>query len=141
MTAGRYLSIDYGGRRVGVAISDPTGLIARPLATLTVTSDSDAIAQVSVLVREHEPAGVVVGLPISMSGNRSELTHKVEAFARKLKAAVTVPIYFEDERLSSYQAEQVLHAHGKRIKGNKDKIDRMAAAIILQSFLDRRGGG
>jgi len=141
MTTHRYLGIDYGSRRVGVAVSDPTGLIARPLTTLTVTGDNDAINRLTELVREHEPVGVVVGLPISMSGNRSAATEMVEKFVQKLRAAIAVPVFLEDERLSSYEAEQVLHAHGKRIKGNKEKIDRMAAAIILQSFLDRQSGG
>lgn len=140
MTDQRYLGVDYGKRRIGVAISDPTGLIARPLTTLTVTGDNDAVTQLATLVSEHDPAGVVVGLPISMSGNRSASTGAVEGFVQKLKTAITVAVYLEDERLSSHQAEEILHAHGKRIKGNKEKIDRMAAAIILQSFLDRPHG-
>jgi putative Holliday junction resolvase len=135
----RLLGIDYGRKRVGVALSDPTGQIARPLETLTVTSNADAVRRIIILVAEHEVTAVVVGLPLSMSGNESESTTATRQFARMLGEATALPIYFEDERLSSHQALEVLHAHGKKIKGNKDKLDRMSAAIILQSFLDRRG--
>lgn len=133
----RYIGIDYGKRRVGVAVSDPTGTIARPLETITIGSTGEAVARIAELVAAEEAVGIVVGLPLNLSGDASELSEDVRRFADKLGAAVSVPIYFEDERLSSRQAEQVLHNHGKKIKGNKGKIDRIAAAVILQTFLDR----
>ncbi|MEZ5357536.1 MAG: Holliday junction resolvase RuvX [Candidatus Zixiibacteriota bacterium] len=136
----RYLAVDYGDRRVGIAVSDPTGMIARPLETLKVSSPAEAISGLIELIREYEPAAIVLGRPLSMSGRESELSQKVDEFARALRAAVDIEIIYEDERLSSTQAEQILHAHGKKIKGNKDKIDRMAAAIFLQTFLDRKFG-
>lgn len=136
----RYLAVDYGARRVGIAVSDPTGMIARPLETAKISSMSDAVARLVALVGEYEPAAIILGRPLSMSGRESELSHLVDEFAEALRAAVDVTIIYEDERLSSSQAEQVLHAHGKKIKGNKDKIDRIAAAIFLQSFLDRKFG-
>jgi putative holliday junction resolvase len=137
MRTGRYLGLDLGGRRVGVAVSDPEATIARPLETFTVTGMGEAVRRICELVKEYEAAGVVLGLPLSMSGRPSAGSKDVEAFADKLRAVCPAPVYLEDERLSSRQAEAVLHLHGKKIKGNKDKIDRISAAIILQSFLDR----
>lgn len=134
----RYLGLDLGGRRIGVAVSDPGGLIAQPLETLIVRGIEDALQKVCALIEEYTPAGIVIGLPLNLSGDRSELSDEVEKFARRLERNCPVPIHFEDERLSSRQAESVLHAYGKKIKGHKEKIDRMAATIILQSFLDRK---
>ena len=137
MRTGRYLGLDLGGRRIGVAISDPGATIARPLETITVTGISQAVRQITELAGQYEAVGIVVGLPLNMSGQPSPGSREVEAFADKLRGVCPVPVYLEDERLSSRQAEAVLHSHGKKIKGNKDKIDRISAAIILQSFLDR----
>lgn len=138
MTDRRYLGLDPGGRRVGVAISDPGGVIAQPLETLIVGSVDEAVAKVRRLIAEQDAiVGVVVGLPVSMSGRASAATKEAEAFAERLRRVLSVPVYLEDERLSSRQAEFVLHEHGKKIKGHKDKLDRIAAALILQSFLDR----
>lgn len=134
----RFLGLDYGSRRVGVAISDPQGLIARPLDTLIVSSMKETVDQVKTIIAENEIDGVVIGLPLNLSGQPSELSREAELFGSNLEKEIKQPIYFEDERLSSKQAEQVLHSHGKKIKGNKGIIDRISAAIILQSFLDRR---
>lgn len=133
----RYLGIDLGRRRVGIAISDPGGLIARPMETLTVNGPNDALRQILALVTEYAVVGIVLGWPITLAGDISEAAQEVEMFAEKLRAATTTPVFLEDERFSSRQAEAILHAHGKGIKGNKGKIDRISAAIILQSFLDR----
>jgi len=134
----RFLGIDLGRRRVGVAVSDPGGLIAQPLETLLVRGLDDAVKQVCRLIAEREIAGLVLGLPLNLSGDASELSKETEKFAERLSRTCPVPVFFEDERLSSRQAEDVLHSYGKKIKGHKDKIDRISAAIILQSFLDRR---
>jgi putative holliday junction resolvase len=137
MRTGRYLGLDLGGRRIGVAVSDIDATLARPLETITVTGQNQALKRICELAAEHEAAGIVIGLPLNMSGSSSAGSKEVEEFADKLRRLCPVPIYFEDERLSSRQAEAVLHSYGKKIKGNKDKIDRISAAIILQSFLDR----
>lgn len=133
----RYIGLDFGGRRVGVAVSDPGGLIAQPHDTLVVKSLDEVVSGVCRLVAEFDAAGVVLGLPLNLSGDDSDLSTTVRRFADRLRAACPVPIHFEDERLSSKQAEATLHAMGKKIKGNKEKIDRISAALILQTFLDR----
>jgi putative Holliday junction resolvase len=134
----RYIGFDLGGRRIGVAVSDPGGLIAQPAETLLVRGIDDAVKKVCRVIAEYEVVGIVLGLPLNLSGDASELSREVEKFAKKLEKECSIPIFFEDERLSSRQAESVLHSYGKKIKGHKEKIDRISAAIILQSFLDRR---
>jgi putative Holliday junction resolvase len=134
----RFLGLDFGQRRIGVAISDPSGLIAGSLKTLIVKNTDDALQQVLDLVSKHNIAGIVLGLPLNLSGDASEVSKEVEAFAERIRSSYDMPVFLEDERLSSRLAESVLHAHGKRIKGRKEKIDRISAVIILQSFLDRR---
>ena len=137
----RYLGIDYGGRRIGVAVSDLTGTIARTVDTLVVTSDDEAIGRLKSLVEEYRPAAIVIGLPLNLSGDESELSDRVRQFAERVKKRFQVEVRFEDERLSSRLAENILHSQGKKIKGNKGKVDRISAAVILQSFLDRRQAG
>lgn len=134
----RFLGIDYGGRRIGVAISDLSGSLASSLETLIVADDNDAIKQLTALFGEYRPVGIVIGLPLNLSGTESELSQRVKDFASKLKRHCDVPLYFEDERLSSRMAENILHSQGKKMKGHKEKVDRIAAAVILQGFLDRR---
>ncbi len=134
----RLLGIDLGRRRVGLAMSDSGGFIATPIGTLVVTGMNDALKKVLAVVAEHHPTGIVLGMPTSLSGGTSEIGEEVHKFARRLETATGLPIYLEDERYSSQQAEGILHELGKKIKGNKERIDRIAAAIILQSFLDRR---
>jgi putative Holliday junction resolvase len=137
MTEKRYIGLDYGGRRIGVALSDPGGIIAQPADTLVVENLADAVNQVCRYVSERNIAGIVLGLPVNMSGDQSAAAEEVRKFADRLRRRCPVPVHYEDERLSSRQAESVLHSYGRKIKGNKEKIDRISAAIILQSFLDR----
>lgn len=133
----RYLGLDFGGRRIGVALSDPGAVIAQPLETLVVNGIGDAVGQVCRIAEEHRVVAIVVGLPLSLSGNDSASTGEVRKFAERLRSACPAPVYFEDERFSSRQAESILHSLGKKIRGNKPKIDRISAAVILQSYLDR----
>jgi len=139
MENNRYIAFDLGKRRIGVSVSDLSGLIARPAGTLIVSGNRDALTKILGAIEEHQPVGIVLGLPLNMSGTSSEISREVESFADTLRERCDIPIFFEDERLTSRIAEDVLHAHGKRIKGNKEKIDRISAALILQSFLDRHG--
>lgn len=137
----RYIGLDYGGRRIGLAQSDLTAFLATPVETLIVSGMDDALNQVTDKVNQMEIIGVVIGWPLNMSGTSSQLTEEVELFAGRLSELIEVPIYLEDERLTSTQARSILHTQGKKTKGNKPKIDQMAAALILQSFLDRLATG
>ncbi len=131
-----FLGIDFGERRIGIAKSDPTGLIASALKTLEVSSMKDSIKQIKDVIDEYEPNGIVVGYPLLPSGDRSKKCDVIDLFIDQLKAVFDGPIHKEDEIYSSGEAEKVIHAHGKRIGKDKKRIDRLAAVIILQRFLD-----
>ena len=133
-----YLGIDYGTRRIGLAKSDPTGLIASPLTTIEVNDRQDALDKISEIIKEREPAGVVVGYPLSLSGEKSSKCREVDRFIEQLRKTYNGSIYRVDERLSTAEAQRVIHAHGKRVGQDKKRLDRLAAAIILQQFLDER---
>jgi putative holliday junction resolvase len=137
----RILGLDIGRRRIGVAISDPSGTLARPLLTLTV-SPSDALDRVSTEVQRlaAEDDGVraiVVGVPRHLDGTPSEQTAVVEQFIEALRARVAIPIATEDERLSSREAESRLALRERDWKKRKAQLDAAAAAVILQDYLDR----
>ena len=143
----RVLGVDVGRRRVGLAISDPSGTLARPLGTLTVTSPADAVdcvaAEVARLASEDDGlVGIVVGLPARLDGSPNTETPAVAAFMAALGARVAVPIVGGDERLTSVEAESRLAVVEPDWRRRKKKLDAAAAAIILQDYLDgqRRGG-
>lgn len=138
----RILGVDVGARRVGLAISDRTRTLARPLETIEVTSGADAAARVADAItrladEEDGLATVVVGMPAHLDGSASNQTMEVRAFIEQLKRRVAVPIVTEDERLSSREAESRLAVREKDWRKRKALIDAAAAAIILQDHLDR----
>ena len=137
-----FIGIDYGVKRIGIAKSDPTGLIASPLKTITVKSIDRAIEEIAALAVEYDATGVVIGYPLALlGGNRGELCQKVDRFVERLQKKYKGPIYKVDERYSSAEAEDIVHMHNKKVGQDKSRLDRMAAAIILQRFLDERKGG
>ena len=134
----RTLGIDYGERRVGVAISDPLGSIALGLTTLHVKSRRDAVMQVADICREKDVSSIVVGMPLNMNGSGSEIGAKVEKFIAELTETTGIAIKTVDERLSSAMVERtLLDADMSRAK-RKGVIDKMAAQVILQGWLDRQ---
>jgi putative Holliday junction resolvase len=133
-----YLGIDYGKRRIGIAKSDPTGLIASALTTLEVRSEQDALRQIAGLIEEYTPAAIVIGYPLHTSGEKSDKCVEIDGFLEKLANRYSGPIYKEDERYSSAEAADIIHAHGQRTGKDKKRIDRLAAVIILQRYLDRQ---
>jgi len=139
---GRILAIDVGARRVGLAISDVSGTLARPLDTIAVTSAADAVNRVAGridgLAREDDGlAGIVVGLPGRLDGTPSPATARVQTFIDALRARTAVAIVTEDERLTSREAESRLALRERDWRKRKAKLDAAAAAIILQDYLDR----
>ncbi len=131
-----FIGIDYGTRHVGLAKSDPTGLIASALTTIEVSSDRDAVDKISTIIEEYQPAGLVVGYPLLLSGEKSPKCLEVDRFIERLERTFSGPIHRVDERLSTVEAERVVHAHGKKIGQDKKRLDRIAAVLILQRFLD-----
>lgn len=133
----RILGLDIGSVRVGVALSDPLGLTAQPLEVID-RRKVNAVQRIADLVREHEVSTIVIGQPLRLDGSAGPAVEAVTAFARELSAAVSVPIEPWDERMTTAQAERELIGAGVRREKRRQQIDRIAAAIILQSFLDAR---
>lgn len=135
----RILAVDYGGRRIGIAISDPTRTIAAPLTTLTRRPGKrPPWAEISRLVSEHEVTELVVGLPLDLTGGEGEWAAEVRAFGAELARRTGLPVHWVDERLSSVEAERAVRGMGLRRSQREDKarIDATAAALILRGFLD-----
>ena len=132
------LGLDVGSKRIGVAGCDRTGLIATGIETIERKFFSYDVEQIGRLVKEREINVLVVGLPYSMSGNLGFQARQVQKFARKVANTLNLPIEYVDERLTSYQAEQLLIAQKISPSRNKGLIDRKAAALILQQWLDAR---
>jgi putative Holliday junction resolvase len=131
-----YLAIDYGSRRIGRAKSDPTGTIASALVTIEVKSMNEAVKKVVEIIEKYEPNAVVIGYPLLSSGEKSRKCLEVDEFAERIAESYKGAIHKVDESWSSAEAQDVIHAHGKRVGKKKDRLDRIAAVIILQRFLD-----
>lgn len=134
---GRILGIDYGSTRVGLALSDPTHLIASPFETLTVSSETSLIKALRDLIEKQEVETVVVGMPFSMKGGDTHQTKSVRDFIQKL-AEAGIKTEEEDERLSSVSAKRALIQQEIKTGKNKDLVDQTAAAIMLQQYLDKK---
>ena len=139
----RVLGIDVGDRRLGLAISDPSLTLARPLSTLAVNGIENAVDRVApeierLAAEEDGLTSIVVGLPTRLDGSPNEQTARVAAFIANLAARTRLPIVGVDERLTSREAESRLALGERDWRRRKARLDRAAAAIILQDYLDRR---
>ncbi|MBP1636084.1 MAG: yrrK [Acidobacteria bacterium] len=140
----RVLGIDLGERRIGLAVSDPSGLLARPLDVLAARGDEqlrEVVRIIRGLAGEEDGLGeVVLGLPRRLDGSPHEQTARALAFADALRALIPQPVLLQDERLSSVEAESRLAVRNRDWRSRKKKLDAAAAAVILQDFLDHRSG-
>ena len=140
----RVLGIDYGQRRIGLALSDPTGMVARAWKTIPRTGNPTQVAsalaaEAGALTRDDDGlAAIVVGLPRRLNGEPTELTPVIEEVVDRLRAVVTIPVVMQDERLSSREAESLLAQREKDWRKRKRMLDAAAAAVILQDYLDHR---
>lgn len=135
------LAIDYGKRRVGLAKSDSLGMIASALETLDVKSNRETLERLTVVIALHQPAALVIGYPLNADGSVNEACENIDRFVEKMKAIYDGPIHKVDEYGTSEEAASIIHAHGKRVgkkKKEKKRVDRLAAVIILQRFLDEQ---
>lgn len=132
------LGLDLGAKRIGVAGCDRTGLIATGLTTLRKTTFESVAQPLRLLIEQRDVEVLVVGLPYTMDGQIGYQAKKIQKFAYRLSKALELPIEFVDERLTSFQAEQMLLAERRSPSRHKEMIDRKAAAIILQQWLDAR---
>ena len=144
---GRVAGLDVGERRIGVAISDVTGTLARPVGVLQTSGlEGDALdraaAELARLGAEDDGlVSLVVGLPRRLDGSPNEMTPRVEAFARQLHSRTALPVILQDERLTSREAESRLALREKNWRARKKQLDAAAAAIILQDYLDEGHAG
>jgi putative Holliday junction resolvase len=137
-TPGRILALDVGARRIGIAISDPLGLTAQGLTTLQRRNRRYDLAELRKLLEAHEIREIVVGNPLRMSGESGIQAEKMASFAAQLEKAFGIPLHLWDERLSTAEAHRLLDETEIRDSRRKEVIDKMAAVLILQSFLDAR---
>lgn len=134
----RKLGLDVGDRRIGVAISDADGMIAVPIATVHKKDAESAILAIVELAVSHNAEGIVVGFPTLMSGEVGEQAHKVEEFVEHLKQHTLIPVEWWDERLSTVAAEKMMRDTGAKRSSRDANRDSLAAALILQSYLDNK---
>src|SRR6266403_4608017 len=132
----RILAIDHGSKRIGIAISDELQMIAQPMEYILADPFADFLLRLKQILQEKEVELILVGMPRNMNGSYGTAALKVEEFVAALKSAVPVPIKTWDERLTSAQANRILIAGNVRRDKRKQKVDKMAAAILLQSYLD-----
>jgi len=132
----RILAVDYGEKRIGLAISDELGITASPLMTLTRRSDEETVRQIAQLASKLRVTQIVVGLPRRTDAQEGEMERKVKAFAEKLRQKVSVPVVLFDERFTTRIAEQVLLEADLSRRKRKQVRDRLAAVILLLSYLD-----
>ena len=132
----RILALDHGTRRIGVAVIDETKTIAQPLEYIPAEPFADFLERLKQILAEKEITFILLGLPRNMDGSYGPAAQKVETFAAALKTAVTIPVKFWDERLTSTMANRILIQGNVRRDKRKEKVDKMAAAILLQSYLD-----
>jgi putative holliday junction resolvase len=135
---GRVLALDVGKRRIGLAISDGLGLTAQGLATLERTTIREDLTRLAELTAEREVELFLVGDPLHMSGDQSRQAQYIRDFATRLTERTGVPVKFWDERLTTVQAHRVLRESGISIEKRAKAIDRLAAVILLESYLDSR---
>jgi putative holliday junction resolvase len=137
---GRFVGVDYGTRRIGIAVSDPRGTIASPAETLAATGSAPTDAdRILAWASQNEVTGIVVGLPLNMDGSDSRQTTLTRGLADALRQRGELPVELWDERLSSFQADQYLDAAEVPQSRRKKMRDALAAQVILQSYLDARG--
>ena len=132
----RVLGLDVGERRIGVAVSDPTGTIVSPVAAIRRVSQESDIRAVTALAGEYEAEAIVVGLPISLSGRLGPQGRLVREFIRSLSKESPIPVHPHDERFSTVEAERLLREAGHAPSREKGLRDSAAASVILQAYLD-----
>jgi putative holliday junction resolvase len=132
--------MDVGSRRIGLAITDPLGITAQGLETLQRQNKRTDFARLEQVVREHNVAEIVMGLPLRMVGGEGIQAEKMQAFAEEVRRRFQLPVHLWDERLTSAQANRLLRETDMSIKRRSEVVDQMAAVLILQSWMEAKAG-
>lgn len=134
---GRIIALDPGTKRIGVAVCDELRVTTRPLDVITRTSWKRLLLSVKNILAEFDAAALVIGLPLESDGSESIMSAEARDMARKFSLSLGVPVYLQDERVTSYEAKSRLWSEGRSIDESRAAVDSVAAAIILGDFLDR----
>ncbi len=137
----RILGIDFGKRRIGVAISDPMRIVAQGMETISYHSFDQLWQKIAEIFSSHDIERVIVGSPINLNGSESAMSADIRDFVGQLQERFRVPVEFWDERFTSKTAQETLHQMGKSPSKNRAKVDKIAAVLILQGYLDRESAG
>lgn len=132
----RLMALDIGDRRIGVALSDPGQTLARPLQVIRCRSKGRDLDRIAALAREHEVGKIIVGHPLGLNGKAGVQARHIEAYAAKLQELVDTPVVLWDEGLSTVRAQQAMIEAGRKRRDRKRRIDAVAAAVILQDYLE-----
>jgi putative pre-16S rRNA nuclease len=135
---GRVLGLDVGSRRIGIAVSDPLGITAQGLETLQRRNKRQDFAALEQIIREYAVRQIVVGLPLRMSGAEGTQSEKMQTFADDLRKRFRLPVHLWDERLTSAEANRLLRETELSIEKRAKAVDRMAAVLILQAWMEKR---
>jgi putative Holliday junction resolvase len=133
----RILAVDWGERRIGLAVSDELGVVATGLPTLEIRGEAEAVARVADTIRNVNADSVVVGLPLTLKGERGEAARAVERFADALRRKTAIAVSLFDERLTSKLAERRMQERGEKPRGRKGRVDQGAAVALLEGWLAR----
>lgn len=134
--AGRILGIDFGEKRIGIAVSDPLFITAQGMKTITCDYRGSQFNKIAEIVREQNVSLIVIGMPYTLSGSEGEAAQRVRSFTQELQKFVSVPIQFLDERLTSVASKRALVDMGIKTGQNKELVDRISAIFLLQQYLD-----
>jgi putative holliday junction resolvase len=137
----RALGVDAGERRIGLAVSDGSGLIASPLDVITLAEDDDPVQRVIERAREVDAECIVVGMPTDLRGEQGVAAQKMDEFVQRLCEAAGIPVEISDERMTSAVAARAMQEAGLTERDRRGQVDKVAAALILQTWLDRRRSG
>jgi putative holliday junction resolvase len=138
LPTGRILGLDVGSRRIGIAVSDPLGITAQGLDTLQRRNKRHDLAYLEEVIRSYDVKEIVVGLPLRMSGVEGTQAEKIQAFAEDLRKRFNLPVHLWDERLTSAEANRLLRETELSIEKRGKAVDRMAAVLILQGWMEQR---
>lgn len=134
-STGRIIALDPGTKRIGIAVCDELRVTTRPLPYFTVSSWKKLLVHVTALIAEFDAVALVIGLPLDSDGNDQEMTQIAREMARKFKLSLQIPVFLQDERVSSYEAKSRLWQSGANLQETRSQVDSEAAAIILEDFL------
>jgi len=138
MTEGRFLGLDIGTKRIGIAVSDPLFITAQPVDTIKRQPEQKSIEEIKQLCKQYNVSHIVAGLPVNMDGSIGFQAQDVQKYSALIEKELQIQVIFEDERLTSYDAERILIEQGIKPSRDKALVDKVAATIILQQYLDKR---